>query len=415
MIKIDRDQSASRIARDIETLSSTAFSLRADAICRYAYTDVYRNTLRYFERQLEEIGFEISFDPVGTMVARNRPPGESAFAVGSHCDSNRNGGKYDGTMGVAVAVEVCRLNHEHDIGLPLQVISFLEEEGSGFGQMLLGSRIVAQRVTEEDLRDRFRARDDGRSFWEHAQAAGHRPDLWREARNILNNLEGWVELHIEQGRILQDTRTRIGVVTGIAGYVHGDISIEGRADHAGATPMDSRHDAGVVAAKTVAEVERVARAAGDGTVGTVGEITFSPGIINVVPGQARISLDIRSMNDERVQAVSRQIARFALVASRRRGMQASYSERQSVAAVNLDDRVVGALESAAGASGESYRRMISGAAHDTMCVAPRVPSAMLFVPCKDGISHSPLERADPADGAVAAEIVLNAAETIMSR
>jgi allantoate deiminase len=415
MIKTDRDRSASRIAQDIEALSSSKYTLKTDAICRYAYTDVYNNTLRYFQEQLEQTGFEVFFDPVGTMVARNRPLSEPAFAVGSHCDSNRNGGKYDGTMGVATAVEVCRLNQEHNLGLPLQVISFLEEEGSGFGQMLLGSRIVAQRVTEEDLRDRFRAHDDGRSFWEHAQAAGHRPELWHEARNILNDLVGWIELHIEQGRVLQDARTRIGVVTGIAGYVHADITVHGRADHAGATPMDSRRDAGVVAAKTVAELERVARAAGDGTVGTVGEIAFRPGIINVVPGEARISLDIRSMNDAHVQAASHQIAKFARTASRRRGMDASYSERQAVPAVNLDEGLVGALESAAQASGETYRRMVSGAAHDTMCVAPRVPSAMVFVPCKDGISHSPSEEAYPADAAVAAEIMLNAAQTMLSR
>ena len=415
MISIDRDHSTSRITRDIETLSSSVYSTKADAICRYAYTEVYTSTLRYFQQQLEQIGFEVSFDPVGTMVARNRPPGEPAFAVGSHCDSNRNGGKYDGTMGVATAVEVCRLSHERGLGLPLQVISFLEEEGSGFGQMLLGSRIVAHRVTEEDLKDRFRARDDGRSFWEHAKAAGHRPDLWRDASKILDNLRGWIELHIEQGRVLQDTRTRIGVVTGIAGYVHADIRIQGRADHAGATPMDSRHDAGVVAAKTIAEVERAARAAGNGTVGTVGEIAFSPGIINVVPGEARISLDIRSMHDAHVQALSRQIAEFARGASRRRGMDATYSERQAVPAVRLDESLVDALESAARAGGEPSLRMVSGAAHDTMCVAPRVPSAMLFVPCKDGISHSPLEQADPADAAVAAEIMLNAATTILSR
>src|SRR5213079_3115949 len=135
-----------------------------------------------------ELGFDVSEDPVGTLAARNRPPGEKVFGVGSHCDSNRNGGKYDGTLGVVVALEVARLNKELGLDLPLQLISFLEEEGSGFGQMLLGSRIVAQRVTEEDLNERFRAIDDGRSFWEHAEQAGYEPARWRECSHILDDL-----------------------------------------------------------------------------------------------------------------------------------------------------------------------------------------------------------------------------------
>lgn len=415
MVRIDRSQSATRIARDVESLSTSAFSLKPGAICRYAYTDAYRNTVRYFERQLTDIGFSVSYDPVGTMIARNRAIGEKCFAVGSHCDSNRNGGKYDGTLGVATAVEICRLNQEHGLGLPLQVISFLEEEGSGFGQMLLGSRIVAQSTSEEDLRERILARDDGRSFWDHALEAGYRPQDWRQARKILDDLIGWIELHIEQGRVLQDTQTRIGVVTGIAGYVHGDIAINGRADHAGATPMDSRYDAGIVAAKVVEYVERVARAAGDGTVGTVGEMVFRPGIINVVPGEARLSLDLRGMSDEKVQAAKLKITAFAKGIAKRRGMGASYRERQAVSAVRLDGELVDAIAVAAEASGEPFRHMVSGAAHDTMCVAPLVPSAMVFVPCRDGISHSPLEEADPADAAAAAEVMLNAAHAVVTR
>ena len=146
-LRIDRERSARRIERDVETLAGPSFTLSSEAIRRYAYTDVYRNTIAYFEGALQELGFGVELDPVGTLVARNRGAGEPLFGIGSHCDSNRNGGKYDGTMGVVCALEVCRLNDELGLGLPLHLISFLEEEGSGFGQMLLGSRIVAQRVT----------------------------------------------------------------------------------------------------------------------------------------------------------------------------------------------------------------------------------------------------------------------------
>ena len=405
-------ESAERIDRDIETLAGPDFTRSDEAIRRYAYTPEYRNTLEYFGRELRTLGFEVDEDPVGTLVARNRPRGEPVFGVGSHCDSNRNGGRYDGTMGVVTALEVCRLNEERGLGLPLQVVSFLEEEGSGFGQMLLGSRIMLQRVTEEELHDSFRAIDDGRSFWEHAADAGYEPERWRESGDVLDDLSGWIEMHIEQARVLQDTGNRIGIVNAIAGYVHADVRVTGRGDHAGATPMDLRLDPTLPLAETIVELERLARAAGQGTVGTVGEIEVDPGIINAIGASVRFSLDIRGPKDDAFQGVAREIAGFAEEAASRRGMRAEYRQRQTLPATPLDSRIVAALESAAEATGEPFTTMHSGAAHDTMCVAARVPSAMVFVPCKDGISHHPDEDADPADAALAAEIILAAIQSL---
>jgi allantoate deiminase len=408
MATVERSRSAERIAHDIETLSGPDYTLSDEAIRRYAYTPVYRNTLDYFTRALEGLGFDVEEDPVGTLVARNRPRGEPAFGIGSHCDSNRNGGRFDGTLGVVTSLEVCRLNEELGLDLPLQLISFLEEEGSGFGQMLLGSRIMAQRVTEEELREKFLAVDDGRSFWEHAEEAGYEPARWPESLRVLDGLTGWIEMHIEQARVLQDTGNRIGVVTAIAGYVHADVIVHGRADHAGATPMDFRLDPGLVAAECILELERLARNAGTGTVGTVGEIEVHPSLINAIPERIRFSLDIRGVDEDAFRGVARDIAVFAQEAARKRGMTADYRQRQALPATPLDERIVQALEAAAKATGEPFMLMPSGAAHDTMCVADHVPSAMVFVPCKDGISHSPLEDADPADAGLAAEIILNA-------
>jgi hydantoinase/carbamoylase family amidase len=405
---IDRERSAERIRRDVETLAGADFTLSSEAIRRYAYTGVYRATLDYFVRAWEELGFTVTEDPIGNLVARNRPPGEPVFGVGSHCDSNRNGGKWDGTLGVVTALEVCRCSAELGLDLPLQAISFLEEEGSGFGQMVLGSRIVAGRVDEQDLKERIRAIDDGRSFWQHAEAAGYEPARWRECAHILDDLIGWIELHIEQGRVLQDTGRRLGIVSTIAGYVHGDVVVEGRADHAGATPMDMRRDSAVVAARTIVELERLARAAGSGTVGTVGEIEVSPCLINAIPGRTRISLDVRGPNDEAVHSVVRDVEEFARYAAAERGMPAAYSQRQTVPATRMDDRIVSTLEAAASQTGEPYTTMFSGAAHDTMCVADRVPTAMVFVPCRDGLSHTPEEDADPADAALGVEVMIGA-------
>lgn len=411
--KIDRARSAERIRNDVETLAGPDYTLSPEAIRRYAYTDVYRATLDYFTRAWEELGFTVTEDPIGNLVARNRPPGEPAFGIGSHCDSNRNGGKWDGTLGVVTALEVCRCSAELGLDLPLQAISFLEEEGSGFGQMVLGSRIVAGRVDERELRQTFVAIDDGRPFWDHAEDAGYEPARWRDCAHILDDLTGWIELHIEQGRVLQDTGKRFGVVNTIAGYVHGDIFIEGRADHAGATPMDMRCDTAVVAAKSIIELERLARAAGSATVGTVGEIEVEPGLINAIPGRTRISLDIRGPVDEIVHGVVRDIAAFAEKTASEGGMTATYRQRQTVPATPMDERIVSALQASGAATGEPGTTMISGAAHDTMCVADRAPTAMLFVPCKDGLSHTPVEDADPADAAVGVEVMLGAIRSLV--
>ena len=411
-ITIDREKSTRRIETDIETLGGPEFTTSGEAICRYAYTREYRNTLDYFARALEELGFKVYEDPVGTLVARNRPRGQKVFGIGSHCDSNRNGGKYDGTLGVSTALEVCRLNEDLGLDLPLQLISFLEEEGSGFGQMLLGSRITAQRVTEEELRETFRGIDDDRSFWDHAKDAGYQPERWRDSIHILDDLSGWIETHIEQARVLQDTENRIGIVTAIAGYMHADIWVEGRQDHAGATPMEFRIDPGPIAARIILELERLAVQAGNGTVGTVGEIEFPPGLINVVPGRARVSLDIRGVDEDGFRGVARDIATFGGHIANERGTTVRFTERQTAPATPMDTQIVNALEAAAKGSGEQYMLMPSGAAHDTMCVADKVPTGMVFVPCRDGISHSPLEESKPSDAALAAEVVVNAIRTL---
>jgi hydantoinase/carbamoylase family amidase len=399
--------SARRIAADVEALTAERYTRPGPGITRYAYTDVYAATLDYFRAAFEAIGFQVWSDPVGTLVASNVGPGERAFGMGSHCDSNRNGGPWDGTLGVVSALEACRIAGE---SLPLRVISFLEEEASGFAQMLLGSRIVLGAVGDEELAS---YRDEhGVPFLEAAARAGYRPDELARAGEILDGLVGWIELHIEQGRVLQDTGARLGVVDAIAGYVHADLVIEGRADHAGATPMGYRSDAGLTAAEAVVELERIVTAHSPDTVGTVGALSFGPGIINVIPGRAEMTLDIRSVSGDH-EKVYDALADFARARAEARGQRADLRERNRVASTPMDPHVVEALERAAQMSGAPWRRMPSGAAHDTQMVARRVPSAMLFVPCRDGISHSPDESADPADAALGVRVMLAAARELL--
>ena len=405
-ITIDRERSYQRIENDIETLGGPNFTESDEAIRRYAYTDVYENTLQYFTRELEAIGFTVWRDPVGTLIASNVPKGAPAFGIGSHCDSNRNGGKYDGTLGVVTALEVCRLAQESGQHIPLRLISFLEEEGSGFGQMLLGSRIMLQRVTEEELKTTILA-PDGTSFWDSSKAAGYEPERWQESISEIDGLTGWIEVHIEQGRVLQDTNNRIGVVHALPGYVHGDFHFTGRADHAGATPMDFRVDAAIPAAETILEVERLANEIGKTTVGTTGELETHPCLINVVPGSVRVSLDTRSVTGGHVELRDR-IVPYAKERAEARGVGFEWVERQALPITPMNDEIVEALRQEAEATGEPFMVMPSGAAHDTMCVADKVPTAMVFVPCVDGLSHTPLEDSDTRDAALAAEIVLGA-------
>ena len=405
-ITIDRERSYQRIENDIETLGGPDFTETDEAIRRYAYTDVYENTLQYFTRELEAIGFTVWRDPVGTLIASNVPKGAPAFGIGSHCDSNRNGGKYDGTLGVVTALEVCRLAQESGQHIPLRLISVLEEEGSGFGQMLLGSRIMLQRVTEEELKTTILA-PDGTSFWDSAKAAGYEPERWQESISEIDGLTGWIEVHIEQGRVLQDTNNRIGVVHALPGYVHGDFHFTGRADHAGATPMDFRVDAVIPAAETILEVERLANEIGKTTVGTTAELETHPCLINVVPGSVRVSLDTRSVTGGHEELRDR-IVPYAKERAEARGVGFEWVERQALPITPMDDGIVEALRQEAEATGEPFMVMPSGAAHDTMCVADKVPTAMVFVPCVDGLSHTPLEDSDTRDAALAAEIVLGA-------
>jgi allantoate deiminase len=406
----DLAQSARRIAADVEALTGERYTLPGAGITRYAYTDAYAATLDYFRAAFEALGFQVWSDPVGTLVASNVGPRERAFGMGSHCDSNRNGGPWDGTLGVVSALEACRLAQESGLDLPLRVIAFLEEEASGFGQMLLGSRIILGAVTDEELAS---YRDEhGVPFLEAAARAGYRPDERARAGEVLDGLVGWIELHIEQGRVLQDTGGRLGVVDAIAGYVHADLVVHGRADHAGATPMGYRSDAGLTAAEAVVELERIVTSHSVDTVGTIGALSLHPGIINVIPGRAEMTLDIRSVSGDH-EKVYDELGSFVRGRADARGQSVELRERNRVASTPMDAYVVEALERAAALSGAPWRRMPSGAAHDTQMVARRVPAAMLFVPCLDGISHSPDESADPADAALGVQVMLAAARELL--
>jgi hydantoinase/carbamoylase family amidase len=287
---VDIADSAARIAADVNRLSRPPFTETEGVIRRWAFTPSYAATDEWVRQRLLGLGFVVEHDAAGSLVGRNTEVGASAFGLGSHIDSNRNGGPWDGTLGVVCALEVARLNDELGLGLPLRIFAFAEEEGSGFGEVLLGSRVMTGACTESDLRERIRD-EDGTSFREAAAAAGFAPLDLDASRRHLEGLRAWVEIHIEQARQLEIARVPLGNVTVIAGCIQGDLIFSGRADHAGATPMDLRRDAFAAAAAAAVALERIAANAGDGTVATIGQVRVEPGQRTTVPARAMLEID----------------------------------------------------------------------------------------------------------------------------
>ena len=396
----DVRESARRLERDIQELSR--FSGPGPGVTRLSFTPEYRSALGYLEEEFGGIGFETYYDPVGNFVASNVPVGERCVALGSHVDSVPNGGRFDGTAGVLCALEVARLMPDAS----LKVVSVVEEEGSRCGRGILGSRCAVGSVSEEDLRV---YRDpDGVSFYEAAKEAGHEPARVADCTANLGGVERYVEVHIEQGRVLEEGGEEGGVVEAIAGLVHGTLEVEGSADHAGATPMDLRSDAGLTAAEIVVELERLVRGAGKAAVGTVGRVELHPGALNVIPGRAEVGLDVRDVEESRVEEILDGIVAFARGRAEERGQRITYREHLRTAPVGMAREVVATLEDACGRTGVSYRKMVSGARHDAMMLARRVPAGMIFVPSREGISHSPEEFTEPLYLARAVTILLEA-------
>ncbi|MBJ7328908.1 MAG: Zn-dependent hydrolase [Solirubrobacteraceae bacterium] len=403
------EASTARILADVMALTEPAYTRGGPGLTRHAYTEEYANTLAYFRTAFEELGYDVWFDPVGTLVASNRPPGAPAFGLGSHCDANRNGGPWDGTLGVVGALEVCRLAAARGMDLPLRVFAFMEEEGSGFEEMLLGSRIMAGDVTAQQLaalRD-----ENGVDFFTSARAAGYAPERFEESPRELDGLFGWIELHIEQGRTLQDEGLTIGVVDVIAGMVHADVIVTGRPDHAGGTAMRFRSDPLLTAAEIVLEVEALTTSMSDDAVGTVGEFAVHPNLVNVIPGEVTFSLDMRSGSGDHLRVLDELLA-FAQERAASRGQAVEYRERVRVTPSPMDPAIVATLANLCAETGVAWRTMPSGGGHDTMRVVPRIPGAMVFVPCRDGISHAPDEDADPAHAALACQLILAAVERL---
>ena len=359
-----------------------------------------------------EAGGAVGRDAIGNLIGRWQPdpaaaPRRSTLLLGSHLDTVRDGGRYDGALGLLVALAAIERLRATGRPLPcgLELVAFADEEGVRYGTAYLGSSALAGTFDQSWL---SRVDADGIAMRDAISAAGGDPAGIPRARRDFEALIGYLEVHIEQGPVLEQERLPVGVVSGIAGQTRSRVEFKGAAGHAGTVPMQLRRDALAAAAEWIGAVESAARTAtAPGLVATVGELTVVPGASNVIPGRVSLSLDVRHPTDSVRLAACRQLAERARAIGRGRGVEATYEELQATGAVSCDERLTGLLAAAVSRAGHRVRELPSGAGHDAAALSRRTPVAMLFVRCRGGVSHDPGEAVEVTDVAAAIDIVVD--------
>lgn len=371
---------------------------------RRAFSPRFDEGRNYLRRRFLGEGLNVSIDAGGNLIGRREgtEPQVGTIMLGSHSDTVPDGGRFDGVAGVVVALEVARILSRRGVALRhnLAVVDFLAEEVSIFGVSCIGSRAMAGVLPQDWLR----RISDGRDLATAMRDVGGTPESL--GGPLLDDLKAFLELHIEQGPVLEREKIALGVVTTIVGINRVEIEVTGRPDHAGTTPMGLRADALVAAARIVSEIERYATELSGGPghfTATVGEFEISPNAANVVPGRVRMLVDIRAERAEDKEAFVSWLT--GLDADGENTIEARLISANP--GVQMDDGLQEMLAKAADGLDTPYRKMVSGAGHDAAFMTRLCPSAMLFVPCRDGRSHCPEEWADAADLALAAEVLAN--------
>jgi hydantoinase/carbamoylase family amidase len=347
----------------------------------------------------------VSRDAVGNLIGRYEAAvaGAPAFLIGGHLDSVRDAGKYDGILGVLSGVAAVERLHGAGRRLPfaVEVVAFADEEGLRFHTAYLGSRALVGTVDEAMLE---LADADGMTVAAAIEAFGGSVAALPHAQRQPDELVGFVEVHIEQGPILEAQGLPVGTVAAIAGGTRAEITFLGEAGHAGTTPMDRRRDALAAAAEAVLAVERVGEAEA-GMVATVGELDVAPGASNVIPGRVRLTLDLRHADDAKRDRAEAELRRHVAVIAARRRVEMIWRVIQGYASTVCDAALTERLAAAVVACGVEDVRLTSGAGHDAVPLAGLLPVAMLFVRCAGGISHNPAESVDVTDVAVACAVL----------
>jgi allantoate deiminase len=378
-----------------------AISSRPDVLERVHLSPEHRAANDLVALWMREAGLETWQDAAGNQCGRleGSEAGLPALLLGSHIDTVPDAGRYDGMLGVLLAIQVVGRIRESGVSLPfaLEVVAFSDEEGTRFGTALIGSRALAGTWHDDwwNLTDK-----DGITLFEAFQDFGLDPARLPGAFRRPEELVGYLEAHIEQGPILEDADRRLAVVTSIAGARRFSLTITGKAGHAGGTPFDRRRDALVGASELVIEVERISKERG--VIGTVGRLQAFPGGVNVIPGLVELSLDLRAeFDDDRDESI-RLITEAAHEICERRGLAFHATEIYRADAVRCDLGLQEAVAAGIRSTGDAHPMSFwSRAGHDGMAVVAVTPIAMLFLRCKGGISHHPDEAVKRADVAAA--------------
>ncbi|MGV0878881.1 Zn-dependent hydrolase [Martelella sp. FLE1502] len=401
--------SRDRITADLTALAAITEPERPWT--RRAFSPLFDEGRRFLSERFRAAGLDISLDAGANLVGlrQGREPHSGTIMLGSHSDTVPDGGRFDGVAGVVVALEVARVLADRGVMLRhnLAITDFLAEEVSIFGVSCIGSRAMAGVLPPAWLERQSAGRDLRRAI---GDVGGNAEALTVPLRH---DLRAFLEMHIEQGPILEREGLSLGMVTTIVGITRVEVSITGRPDHAGTTPMDGRADALAAASELVLAIRAKAvemTAAGRHFTATVGEFEMKPNAANVVPGHVRMLIDIRAETEADMEAFLR------WVNDRERdehenGIVVETRKISENDPVRLDDALVDALSDAASALDIGHRRMVSGAGHDAAFMARLCPAAMVFVPCAGGRSHCPEEWADAADLSLAAEVL---ADTVIS-
>lgn len=394
-----------------DELGLPPFSDSADGLTRTYLSPAYYFAQDRLALWMAEAGMAVRRDPAMNLIGRyeGHDPDAPALLIGSHLDSVRNAGRYDGPLGIMLGIEVVAALTAQNVQLPfaIEVIAFGDEEGSRFPAAMLTSRAVAGTLDPAtlDVRDA-----QGVALADLVDIAAY-PAAARDPASVL----AYFEAHIEQGPVLEAQGLAVGAVTGIAAQLRFEITVGGTAGHAGTTAMDLRRDAVVGMAEMVLAAEAVARVGPPDLVATVGVVAVPSGAANVVAGKCTFTLDVRAGDAGRRDLAAEEIlARFRKIADVR-DLGVAMRKVHDLPASPCDPQLLAMLDEAAVAAGQLPFRLVSGAGHDAMIMAALCPTAMLFLRCKGGVSHNPAEHVAPADADVALQVMLGFIEQLGAR
>jgi N-carbamoyl-L-amino-acid hydrolase len=373
---------------------------------RLTLTDVDKRGRDKFRSECEALGLTVRVDAIGNMFARRpgRDKSRAPVLFGSHLDSQSSGGKFDGALGVLAGLEVMRSLNDLDVvtEAPLELINWTDEEGSRFGHSLMGSGVWAGVF---GLEKAYALTDtEGLSVATALDGIGYRGS---ESASPFK-ADAYFELHIEQGPILEREARQIGIVTGAQSQVWYDAVTTGQDSHAGTTPPSTRKDALVCAARIIDLVDRMMRARGEDGRGTVGQLLVSPNSRNVVPGEVRFSVEFRHPSDAEVNVLDAEFPPAAQAIADACGIKLELTTLFKIPAQPFDASCVDLVRQGAARLGYSTREIVSGAGHDAVYVARHVPTAMIFTPCKDGLSHNEAESIEPEEAEAGCQVLFEA-------